>query len=1116
MPIEHRIRQLVEEALNSGRSPDEVCRDCPELLGEVRREWERVRVVEAEMDALFPGPDGPPPDDAAFRDEETGLPRIEGYDVEAVLGQGGMGVVYRARHRKLNRLVALKMILAGAYARPPDRARFQREAVAVAALRHPHVVQVYDSGEAGGRPYFTMEFVEGGTLADKLAGTPLAARPAADLVAALAGAVQAAHASGVVHRDLKPANVLLTADGTPKVTDFGLARYVEGGPELTLSGTRVGTPSYMAPEQVLGRSRAIGPATDVYSMGAILYELLTGRPPIRGESAAETERQVIDTDPVPPARLNARVPRDLETICLKCLHKEPHRRYASAAALADDLNRFLRGDAVAARPEGRLRRLIRQLRRRPVFSTALAAGLLCVTALVGGGLCLAYERAADASAAEADRAAIERAANEDLQEMVGSLKKSAWPAARAALERARGRLGDGGSVELRRLLDQGKHDLEVAARLGAIRLNIIDSADGQYEEAFREFGQVAEDTDVVAARIEASNIRNALVAALDHWSVVAPDSRRWRWVLEVARKADPAPTSWRARARDPDFRKDPVALAQLIATAPIAGESVSLLLALEQQLSPTSPEREPFLKRLRQAHPGDFWVNFRLGSVLNYLNKPEEAVGYFRVALAARPGSPRVRTVLGLALIRTGRDEEGVEECRQAVRLDPTRAVYQVNLCVGLFFARRFDEAIKEFPAAIRMNPNDALLHNLFGFCLETKGQFDEALTQHREAIALDPNRAESQREFRRFLMRRGQVTEAQVAWRAAIEANPLDHATHYGYTEFCLFLGQEDEYRRARRALLDKFGTTSDRHVAARTARACLLLPATEVELRKAAALAERAAAVASEKKPTSDPYFLFVRGLAEYRQGRLDPAIATMRGEASRMLGPAPRLVLALALHRKGRVEEARRALAAAVMAHDWRATGVLRPEQWVLHVLRREAEAAILPDLPAFLDGKYQPRDNDERLALLGVCQFTNRSLALTRLYTDAFAADPNLAGDFRSGLRFGAARAAALVGCGRGEDAAGVGEPERARWRQQARQWLRADLAACHQALDRDPATARNLWPIPMWRADPDLAGFFEPAELDKLPPDERKDCAALSKELSDLLARARGTPQRTGQ
>jgi serine/threonine-protein kinase len=172
MSIEYRIRLLVEEALDSDRTPDEVCRSCPELLDEVRSQWQQVRAIEAEMDALFPRADATRPE-APLYDEETGLPRVEGYDVEAVIGRGGMGVVYRARHRKLNRLVALKTILAGVYASPLERARFQREAEAVAALRHPNVVQVYDSGEAGGSPYFTMELVEGGTLADRLTGTPL-------------------------------------------------------------------------------------------------------------------------------------------------------------------------------------------------------------------------------------------------------------------------------------------------------------------------------------------------------------------------------------------------------------------------------------------------------------------------------------------------------------------------------------------------------------------------------------------------------------------------------------------------------------------------------------------------------------------------------------------------------------------------------------------------------------------------------------------------------------------------------------------------------------------------------------------------------------------------------
>src|SRR5262249_41321657 len=213
----------------------------------------------------------------------------------------------------------------------------------------------------------TMELVEGGSLAQKLVGTPLPARRAAGLLATLADAVHAAHRGGVVHRDLKPANVLLTADGTPKITDFGLARRLDNEAGLTRTGTALGTPSYMAPEQAQGRTPAAAPAVDIHALGAILCALLTGGPPVRGETAAETVLQLLSQEPLPPSRLNPRVPRDLETVCLKCLHKEPQHRYASAAALAEDLQRFLRGEAIAARPEGRLERLARRARRRPVL-----------------------------------------------------------------------------------------------------------------------------------------------------------------------------------------------------------------------------------------------------------------------------------------------------------------------------------------------------------------------------------------------------------------------------------------------------------------------------------------------------------------------------------------------------------------------------------------------------------------------------------------------------------------------------------------------------------------------------------------------------------------------------
>jgi eukaryotic-like serine/threonine-protein kinase len=397
MAVDSRVQQLLDELGDSGCTPEEVCAACPELLPEIRRRWLRMCALKADLHALFPTPGS----DAGLGADtsvpwHTGdeLPQIPGYEVEALLGRGGMGLVYKARHLRLNRLVALKMLITGAYAGPHERVRFQREAEAAASLHHANIVQVHDVGDHQGWPYFTMELLEGGNLSQALAGAPQPARQAAALVATLAEAVEVAHRGGIVHRDLKPANILLTAEGTPKVADFGLARHFDGEPAFTLSGTRMGTPSYMAPEQVIGKADTIGPAADIYALGALLYELLTGRPPFRAESATATLHQVVADEPVPPARLNPRVPRDLETISLKCLHKEPPRRYASSQALADDLRRFERGEPIVARPVGRPERLARWVWRRPALAVGLAATLLLAIALVGGGWWLTQQQAA--------------------------------------------------------------------------------------------------------------------------------------------------------------------------------------------------------------------------------------------------------------------------------------------------------------------------------------------------------------------------------------------------------------------------------------------------------------------------------------------------------------------------------------------------------------------------------------------------------------------------------------------------------------------------------------------------------------------------------------------------
>ncbi len=277
-------------------------------------------------------------------------PAIPGYEVLQEIGRGGMGVVYKARDLKLKRLVALKMIRHGSHAGEQEQRRFLTEAQAVAQLSHPGIVQIFSFDLFEGLPFFAMEFCTGGSLAQRLGGTPLPPRDAAALVERIARAVQHAHDAGVIHRDLKPSNVLLDAQGQPKVTDFGLAaRQLEEDARLTASGVVMGTPAYMAPEQAQGRSRESTPAADIYSLGAILYECLTGRPPFKADTPLETLRRVLDEEPVPPRRLCPAVPVDLETVCLKCLEKEPARRYASAAALADDLGHILAGKPVTVR-----------------------------------------------------------------------------------------------------------------------------------------------------------------------------------------------------------------------------------------------------------------------------------------------------------------------------------------------------------------------------------------------------------------------------------------------------------------------------------------------------------------------------------------------------------------------------------------------------------------------------------------------------------------------------------------------------------------------------------------------------------------------------------------------
>jgi hypothetical protein len=498
MTDEERLEDLLDRweqsrADGSRPTPEELCRDCPELLETFR---ERLRRL-ARLDGFLQDGTTPPgapstvnwpfspqgtPSDKPLQSEEPTLPAVPGYEVLGVLGRGGMGVVYQARQVALGRVVALKMIRDGVLAGPRERARFRAEAKAVARLQHPNIVQVHDLGEQDGRPFFSLELCQGGSLDKKLAGKPMVPRKAARLIEILARAVQAAHQAGVLHRDLKPANVLLTRDNVPKITDFGLAKQL-GEPGPTCSGAILGTPAYMAPEQAGGKSREVGPAADVYALGAILYECLTGRPPFRGETPLDILRQVMSDAPEPPRRLRPDVPAALESICLHCLQKQPSRRYPTAAALAADLQCFLADRPTVARPIRKGARASRWLRRRSVVAALSAALLLLVLGGTAAVIAWRMQVMSNTEKAEADareRQAAERAAEAEERKVAELLRAlgqdgGALPSTERAAFRDLAAAGD--RVRLR-FLEKGLQQPDTAARLGRRSARVVQAVVG--------------------------------------------------------------------------------------------------------------------------------------------------------------------------------------------------------------------------------------------------------------------------------------------------------------------------------------------------------------------------------------------------------------------------------------------------------------------------------------------------------------------------------------------------------------------------------------------------------------------------------------------------------------
>jgi serine/threonine protein kinase len=694
--------------------------------------------------------------------EPAARERIGGYEILEVLGRGGMGVVYKARQTRLNRLVALKMILAGAHASPQLLARFQVEAKAVASLQHPNIVQIHEIGEHNGQHFLALEFVDGQPLDRLLAGKPQDPYLSAQLVATLGYAVQAAHDKGIVHRDLKPANILLQRPssspgvsrvlgraetlhtrtdrretlrdghaspwGIPKITDFGLAKRMEEQDGNTVTGAIMGTPSYMAPEQASGKTDQIGPAADIYALGAILYELLTGRPPFAGVTPLETLRQVQTEEPVPPSRLQPRLPRDLETICLKALQKEPHQRYAAAADLAADLERFLAGEPILARPVSVWVLAWKWARRRPALASLIGVSVLAALTVVG---IIVWSNAQL------------RASNVRLE---------------AARQRA-ARNYDRSRKAVDELLRAVSNELEDAPLMEATRRRLLEKALGFYQEFL---GEQSDDPNV---RLELARTCGQVGDIYRFLADLPRSKEHYTAMIAMAQALPPA-------LRDaPDFQRDLASAYIGRALVHKAGNELDLAVAdarqalrIEQQLAQTgsgSPESAANLARCW------YFLGVCLAATPDGLAEAEQA---YREALQLqrRPGTgdlppeevrhlARTLNNLGLLLARTRRPAEAFAAFDEARRLQEglvsgpaARPVYRRELArtynnIAVLFQadpRRIAEAEAAYDqvrtlleALVRDFPSVPDYRNDLGMCYANQAMLQRSLRQLDAAL---------------------------------------------------------------------------------------------------------------------------------------------------------------------------------------------------------------------------------------------------------------------------------------------------------------------------------------------------------------------------------------------
>jgi tetratricopeptide (TPR) repeat protein len=1017
-----------------------------------------------------------------------------------------MGAVLRGRDVDLGRDLAVKVLLEKHAGRPDVARRFIEEAQIGGQLQHPGVVPVYDIGHFGERPFFTMKLVKGKTLAALLDER---GQPSEDLPRLLGIALQVcqamayAHAKGVIHRDLKPSNVMVGAFGEVQVMDWGLAKvlqaggagdeeralrkYQDDGTQIrttrsagsagsgvtdTEAGSLLGTPAYMPPEQAIGDVANLDRRADVFGLGAILCEILTGKPPYVGRSGEEVRRKAANGDLAgATARLDA-CGADPELIALTnaCLAPGATDRPRDAHAVADGLAGYLNGvqERLLAAERERAVAVVRarEERKRRKVQLALAAS---VAGLFLGGGAFAWWRSEQAQAGRERDARNAEAVAALLGQCEEALRASDAPKAKVALDAARKRSADGGAaahaerlgrlgadLDLLRDLDDGDQfrwtpvgnrypdPAAVAMRThDALRRAGVDPGAGSVDEA--------------AARTSTSVVRGRIVPALDRLL----RQEKMAGVRAALRRVDADP--YRDSVRDAFLADDRAKLVELAGQKAALEQPPGFVAVLGETPTIALERRRELMEKAVSRRPGDLSLLMTLGGTYPW-DRDEganERLRWLQAAVAAAPRNASALNNLGAAMHRRGRVDEAIACLETATELEPNFAHARINLGNVLADMGRVDDAIRCYRQGIALDPKYAEAHYNLGLVLHRKGRLDEAIACYTKATGLDPGHAKAHSCLGNALNEKGRLDEAIASHRKALAFDPGNALFHTNLGNAVAMRGPLDE------------------------------------------AIACYQKAIALNPKLALSHYNL---GKAMSLKGRDDEAIACYRTAlALDPNHPETYCNLGAALGGRGQFAES---LALLKRGHE---LGTKRPgwsypsAQWVRQA---EANAALEAKLPAFLKGEFQPRDGEERLGLARICQGKRLHRQALDLYAAAFA-DPKLAGDLRAAHRYNAACYAALTAPGKGEGAADLDDAGRTRFRQQALDWLRSDLALLGRRLETGQPADRAAVQQTMlhWQKDTDLAGLRDAAVLARLPTGEQRAFAQLWADVAAFLKKA---------